>query len=101
MEAVFVHEEIYEYIAYLSEETRGNELFSMGVSPRGAIALLKMSKAMAVLDGRDFVTAEDIHKVIFDVFGHRVKLSAKAKAEGMNVQKAINLLLKTVKSPRT
>lgn len=100
-EAVFVHEEIYEYIAYLSEETRGNELFSMGVSPRGAIALLKMSKAMAVLDGRDFVTAEDIHKVIFDVFGHRVKLSAKAKAEGMNVQKAINLLLKTVKSPRT
>lgn len=100
-ENVFVHEEIYEYIAYLSEETRGNELFSMGVSPRGAIALLKMAKAMAVLDGRDFVTAEDIHKVIFDVFGHRVKLSAKARTEGMNVQKAINQLLKTVKSPRT
>lgn len=98
---VFVHEEIYEYIAYLSEETRRNELFSMGVSPRGAIALLKMAKAMAVLEGRDFVTTEDIHKVIFDVFGHRVKLSAKARTEGMNVQKAINQLLKTVKSPRT
>lgn len=98
---VFVHEEIYEYIAYLSEETRRNELFSMGVSPRGAIALLKMAKAMAVLEGRDFVTTEDIHKVIFDVFGHRVKLSVKARTEGMNVQKAINQLLKTVKSPRT
>lgn len=100
-ENMFVHEDIYEYIVNLSEETRRNELFSMGVSPRGAIALLKMVKAMAVLDGRDFVTAEDVHRVILDVFGHRVKLSAKARMEGMNVETAIRQLVRTVKSPRT
>lgn len=99
-EAVFVHEEMYEYIVNLTEETRKNELFSMGVSPRGAIALLKMTKAMAVLDGRDYVTAEDVHRVIGDVFGHRVKLSAKARTEGLNTQAAIRQLLRVVKVPR-
>lgn len=100
-EAVFVHDEIYEYIVNLAEETRKNELFSMGVSPRGAIALLKMSRAMAVLDGREYVTAEDVHKVIKDVFGHRVKLSARARTEGLSTKEAVWQLLKAVKSPRT
>lgn len=99
-EAVYVHEELYEYIVNLSEETRQSEWFAMGVSPRGAIALLRMSKAMAVLDGRDYVTAEDVQKVIFDVFGHRVKISAKARTEGMCTQDAIKQLLKSVKLPR-
>lgn len=99
--AVFVHEEIYEYIVNLSEETRQNEWFSMGVSPRGAIALLKMAKAMAVLAGRDFVTAQDVHNVIIDVFGHRVKLSAKARTGGLDIPEAIKQLVRTVKPPRT
>lgn len=99
-ENVFVHEEIYEYIVNLAEETRRNELFSMGVSPRGAIALLKMSKAMAVLEARDYVTAEDVHKVIGDVFGHRLKLSGKARTQGMDVQAAVKQLLREVKAPR-
>lgn len=99
-ESVFVHEEVYEYIVNLAEETRKNDLFSMGVSPRGAIALLKMSKAMAVLEARDYVTAEDVHKVIGDVFGHRLKLSGKARTQGMDVQAAVKQLLREVKAPR-
>lgn len=99
-ENVFVHEEVYEYIVNLAEETRKNDLFSMGVSPRGAIALLKMSKAMAVLEARDYVTAEDVHKVIGDVFGHRLKLSGKARTQGMDVQAAVKQLLREVKAPR-
>lgn len=61
----------------------------LGVSPRGSIALLKMAKAMALIRGRNFLIPEDVHAVFKDVFGHRVKLSPKGKANGVNVEMAL------------
>lgn len=101
VEKIFVHDAIYEYIVSLVEATRVNELFSMGASPRGGIALLRMSRAMALLDGRDFVTAQDVQGVIMDVLGHRVKLSARARAEGKDMPSCMQALLYAVKSPRS
>jgi MoxR-like ATPase len=98
---MFVHDSVYEYIVTLVEETRTNPMFSMGASPRGSISLLRMAKAMAVLSGRDYVTPEDIRSVFFDVLGHRVKLSTKARAEGKNVKDALGELFAEVKVPRT
>ncbi len=98
---VFVKDDIYEYIVNLVEETRRNPMFSMGASPRGTIALLKMAKAMAVLEARDYVTAEDVQQVSRATLGHRVKLGQKARAEGVNMDRAIRALLETVKSPRS
>ena len=72
----------------------------MGASPRGTIALLKMSKAMAVIDGRDFVTAEDVQDVVKDTLGHRVKLGQRARAQGMNMDGAMKALIRTVQVPR-
>ncbi len=97
---MFVHDEIFEYIVNIVEATRNSDLFSMGVSPRGANSMLRMSKAMAVLDGRDYVTAQDVQKIIVDVLGHRVKLSSKARTEGIKMNEAMNLLLREVKLPR-
>lgn len=97
---IFVHDSIYEYVAKLCEETRNNPLFSQGVSPRGGIALLKMAKAYAYIYGQEFVTSEDVQMVIKDVFGHRVKLSSRAKSEGMSIDKAIDMLLKQCPAPR-
>ena len=98
---MFVHDSIYEYIVTLVEATRTNPLFSMGASPRGSIALLRMAKAMAVFHGRDYVTPEDIRSVFFDVLGHRVKLSTKARAEGKNGKDALMELFAEIKVPRT
>ncbi len=98
---MFVHDSMYEYIVTLVEETRTNPLFSMGASPRGSIALLRMAKAMAVLDDRDYITPEDVRSVLVDVLGHRVKLSTKARAEGKNVHQALDELFLGVKVPRT
>lgn len=98
---MYVHDSIYEYIVTLVEGTRTNPLFSMGASPRGSIALLRMAKAMAVLNDRDYVTPEDIRNVFVDVLGHRVKLSTKARAEGKNIQSALNTLFNEVNVPRT
>lgn len=98
---MFVHDAIYEYIVTLVELTRNSPMFSMGASPRGSIALLRMAKAMAVLAGRDYVTPEDISSVFYDVLGHRVKLSGKARAEGKTIKDALEDLFIQVKVPRT
>lgn len=98
---MYVHDSIYEYIVTLVEGTRANPLFSAGASPRGSIALLRMAKAMAVLNDRDYVTPEDIRNVFVDVLGHRVKLSTKARAEGKNIEAALNELFQGVNVPRT
>ena len=98
---MFIREEIYEYIVTLVEETRRNEMFSMGASPRGTIALLNMAKAIAVIDGRDFVTAEDVQDVVPDTLGHRVKLGQKARAQGLNMNMALRQLVGYVPAPRS
>lgn len=99
-EEIFVHDSLYEYIVSLVEETRSSTFFSLGASPRAAIALLRMSRAMAMLSGRDFVTAKDIQNVLVDVLGHRVRLSARARAEGVTVAAAIQKLYERVKTPK-
>ena len=98
---LYVHDSIYDYIVSIVEATREHPLFSMGASPRGSIALLRMAKGMATLDGRDYVTPEDIRDVLTDVLGHRVKLSTKARAEGKTVATALMELFCDIKVPRT
>lgn len=96
-----VHDSIFDYIVSLVEATRSSEYFSMGASPRGANALLRMSRAMAVLAGREFVVPEDVASVFTAVLGHRVKLSTKARANGYNVVDALGETRRLVKVPRT
>lgn len=97
---LYVKDQIYEYIVNLVEATRTMEIFSMGASPRGTIALLRMAKAMAVIDGRDYVCAKDVQDVARDVLGHRVKLSARGKAQGITMQQAIGMVIANVTAPR-
>lgn len=97
---LYVKDEIYEYIVNLVEATRTMEIFLMGASPRGTIALLRMAKAMAVIDGRDYVCAKDVQDVARDVLGHRVKLSARGKAQGITMQQAIGMVIANVTAPR-
>ena len=98
---IYVHDEIYEYMVTLVEKTRTQELFSSGASPRAAIALLRMARAMALLRGQGFVTAQDVQHVLPVVLGHRVKLSSRARAEGKSVGRCLEVLLHEVKSPRS
>lgn len=98
-EEIFVHDTIYEYIVSLVERTRNSPFLAQGASPRAAIALLRMSRAMAMLAGRDFVTAKDVQSVLTDVLCHRVHLSARSLAEGMSVAAAISKLFEMMKSP--
>ncbi|MDE5966852.1 MAG: MoxR family ATPase [Lachnospiraceae bacterium] len=96
-----VHESIFDYIVSLTEATRESEYFSLGASPRGSIALLRMSRAVAVLRGREYVTPEDIGFIYTDVLAHRVRLGTKAKANGLDTKAALTEVRKSVKLPRT
>lgn len=96
-----VHDSIYDYIVSLVEETRSGEFFSLGVSPRGGIALLQMARAVAVINGRDYVAPEDIEYIFTDVLSHRVRLSTKAKAAGYTAAKALTEVWQSVPVPRT
>lgn len=86
---LYVDDKIHEYIINLTEETRKDPNIALGASPRGSIALLKMARAMAMMRGADYVIPEDILSVIDDVWKHRIRLNARAKAEGMDVSDTI------------
>lgn len=97
---MYVNDEIYDYIVSIVEATRTMDIFSMGASPRGTIAMLRMAKAIAIISGRDYVVAEDVQKITKDTLGHRVKLSSRCKAQGISMEGAIEMLLQNVKAPR-
>lgn len=88
-ENCFVSDELYDYVVRLTEATRENSYILLGASPRASLSLMRMAKAMAVLNGRDYVIPEDIRDVYYDVFAHRVKLDTRAKAEGITVIEAL------------
>lgn len=84
-ESCFVSDVLYDYMVRLTEATRDSKYLLLGASPRASIALMRMARAMAVLNGREYIIPEDIWEVYYDVFAHRVKLDTMAKAEGMTV----------------
>jgi len=88
-DALHVEDTIYEYILNLTEATRRDARVALGISPRGSIALLKMAKAAALMRGGDYVIPEDVLAVVGDVWGHRIHLNAKARAEGVDVAQFI------------
>ena len=108
-EALKVHmsEELEEYLVQLIVATRTPEKYqsslkgvlSFGASPRATIALDRCSKVHAWLKGKNFVTPEDVHAVVYDVLRHRLILSFEAQAEGMTSDDVIASLLKTVPLP--
>ncbi len=97
----FVHEMIYGYITTLVEKTRESEFVALGASPRGSIALLRMAKAVSFMRGRDFVSPEDVEAVFLDTLGHRVKISTRAKAAGLDTPAVLRKIFNGVEAPRT
>lgn len=104
---VHVSEAVEEYLVQLIIATRHPEKYdeslkntiTYGASPRATIALDKCSKIHAWLSGRDFVTPEDIHALVYDVLRHRLILSFEAQATGITCDEVISKLLHAVPLP--
>lgn len=99
VENVKIKDSLYDYAVSLTEATRNTDTFSLGLSPRGSIALIRMTKAHAFLSGRDYVIPEDFKAVFYAIGNHRIILSTKAKACGMDIESALNVAFDSVKVP--
>ncbi|WP_333865127.1 AAA family ATPase [Sphingobacterium sp.] len=100
IKSIFVHEELLNYIAQVIIKTRTNPSLTLGASPRASIALLESAKASAAVNGRDFVTPEDIRKVASAVLGHRVMLTPEREMEGFTTAYVIDQIINSVEIPR-
>lgn len=100
VEKVFVNESIYEYISNLVRKSRINEYVGLGVSPRGGIALVKMAKAVAYVNDRDYVLPEDVVYCMDSVMSHRIVLSSRAKADGVTVEQVMRRIKENVSMPK-
>lgn len=99
VENVHIDEKLMEYLVRIVRLSRENQYVSLGISPRGGIALVKMSKSTAYMNGRDYVIPEDILECIDSVAEHRLVLNSKAKANGYTEQDIINDLKDRIAVP--
>lgn len=99
-ENIFIHDVVYKYMALLSAATREHELLELGLSPRGTLALGKMAKAYAYLQGRGFVTPRDVKVSLHDVAIHRIRLNQKARMSGKRAADILDEVLGQVRAPR-
>ncbi|MFS8616128.1 MAG: MoxR family ATPase, partial [Solitalea sp.] len=97
---VHVEQKLLEYMAKLVTGTRNNPFLFLGASPRASVALLKSSKALAAIRGRDFVTPEDIQELAVPVLCHRVQLTAEREMEGHSVEGVIKQIVQKLEVPR-
>ena len=96
---VTIKDSLVGYIVDLIEASRTSQSTELGISPRGSIAVSHMSKASALMHGRDFVNEEDIRDVFCDVCSHRIILPQKARAAGTQTKDVLERILESVIPP--
>lgn len=98
--AMYVHDALFDYLVRLTENTRSGDYFLYGLSPRASLALLKMAKATAYMEGAKYLLPEHILHVFHEVAAHRLTLSARAKAKGYTITSALDEIAKNTALPR-
>ena len=98
--AVTIHHEILDYIVRLVHATREHPATAIGASPRGATALLAVSRALAWLEGRDYVTPDDVKALAIPALAHRITLLPEAELDGLNAPSLVSSILGSVAAPR-
>ncbi|MBE7177075.1 MAG: MoxR family ATPase [Mucilaginibacter polytrichastri] len=95
-----IEEKIIAYIAALIHETRQHPSLSLGASPRASIAVMQSSKALAAMQGRDFVTPDDVTRLLPAVLRHRILLTPDKEMEGVTPDAVVAQIIKKIEVPR-
>lgn len=96
---VYIHDSVAEYAISLVEKTRNRDEVSLGVSPRGNIVFLRAAQAYAAIQGREFVTPDDIKALAGPVLGHRIILRSNLRSRSSQIQSIIENILSTTEVP--
>jgi len=97
---VNVEESLRTYIAQLVNKTRNHNALFLGASPRASIFIMNAASANAVLEGRDFITPEDIRYVFYPILNHRIQLTPEKELEGQTIRNVINNIIQSMEVPR-
>ncbi len=97
--SVKIADPVLSYAISLCEESRRHSMVDLGISPRGVAALVRMSKANAVLKERNYVIPEDLQNVFCNVCAHRLVLRPQARVEGIDAREILTDIMDTVKPP--
>ena len=100
LEDVFVSDVVERYVVDLVQATRTDHRVALGASPRGALALLKLARAWAVLRGRDFVTPDDVKAMAGSALSHRLILQPELWVSKLSAAQVVNDLLTQVPVPK-
>ena len=100
IEKVKIEDQLIEYIAKIVNETRSHARLFLGASPRASLSILKASKTIAAIRGRDFVTPDDIQYICDPVLNHRIILTPEAEMEGMGPEDVIAEIVQKLEVPR-
>lgn len=96
---IYVHDLIKEYIVALTNATRDHQDASLGVSPRASLALMRGAQARSMIDGRDFVSPDDVKSIARAVMAHRLIISPAARMRGVNGDDLVGEVLDSVPVP--
>ena len=97
---IVVEDNLLNYIASIVNNTRKNANLYLGASPRASIAILNAAKANAAINGRDFVTPDDIKRCTKAILKHRLVLTPEREMEAFTVDKVVDQILETIEIPR-
>jgi MoxR-like ATPase len=97
---ITVEDGVLQYLVALVAATRAAHQVTLGASPRASVALLRCSRALAALDGRTFITPDDVKRIARPVLRHRIILNPEAELEGLTTDQLIESVLSTVPVPR-
>jgi len=100
IKALHVEPKLIEYVARITHETRNNKSLYLGASPRASLAIINSAKAVAAMQGRDFVTPEDIIKVATPVLAHRIMLTPDKEMEGLTTADVVAQIIQKIEIPR-
>lgn len=99
LNSIRMTESVMAYAIRLCEATREHALVELGVSPRGVASLVKMSRANAILKGRNYVVPEDVQNVFLDVCAHRLVLKPQVQVDGVSAREILEEIMSRVKPP--
>jgi MoxR-like ATPase len=97
--STYVKENVVRYIVDLITATRHNSNIQQGASPRATLAVTAMAKAVAQLQGRDYVTPADVRTVFPIAIAHRITLNSAAEGRGLTAEQILDGILAMVKAP--
>jgi MoxR-like ATPase len=97
---VHVEDSLIEYIAAIVNATRNNPDIYLGASPRASLAILRASKAFAVIQGRDYITPDDIKFVATSALSHRIVPGAEREIEGISTEEIVGAIIGKIEIPR-